>query len=209
MKEQRKKAAQARAMDWTELHRRIQEAQSAAEHGVGADPESGGILESRARSLAKEPEKKEASEEHLEVVKFLLGREKYALETSFVREVYPLRDLTYLPCVPAFVRGIINVRGQILCVIDLRRMFGLSDSEVGPTSKVIVVRDGRMELGIVADMIVGVHAIPERQIQATLPTLTDICAEYLRGVTSDQVAILDVEAILADKRIIVHEELEG
>ena len=74
---------------------------------------------------------------------------------------------------------------------------------------VIVVRDGSMELGIVADIVVGVHSIPEKSIQPTLPTLTDICAEYLRGVTSDQVAILDVEAILADKRIIVHEELEG
>src|SRR5258706_15611300 len=99
MKEQRKKAASSHAVDWTELHRRIQEVQAAAaEHGIEADAEAESILESRARSLAKEPEKREASEEHLEVVKFLLGREKYAIETAFVREGYPLRDLTYLPC---------------------------------------------------------------------------------------------------------------
>ncbi|MBI3302857.1 MAG: chemotaxis protein CheW [Deltaproteobacteria bacterium] len=77
------------------------------------------ILLARAQALAREDERKRAPEESVRVVEFLLACEKYAVEATYVREVYQLKQLTPLPCTPSFVLGIINVRGRILSVLYL------------------------------------------------------------------------------------------
>ena len=168
------------------------------------------ILKERAKALAREPDRKETTEEHLEVVEFLLANERYAVESSYVREVYPLKELTPLPCTPSFVVGIINVRGEILSVIDIKKFFDLPEKGLTDLNKVIIVQanEPEMELGILADAIIGVRSIPLKEIQLSLPTLTGIREEYLRGVTNERLVILDVAKILYDERIIVHEEVE-
>jgi len=83
------------------------------------------ILKKRAQVLARAPKREDEAGECLEVVEFLLAYEQYGIESSYIREVYPLKDLTPLPCTPPFVLGIINVRGQILSVIDLKKIFDL------------------------------------------------------------------------------------
>src|SRR5439155_25417175 len=128
--------------------------------------------------------------------------------SSSVREVYPLKELTPLPCTPPFVLGIINVRGKILSVIDIKKFFDLPEKGLTDLNKVIIVHADEMELGILADALLGVRAIPLEELQPSLPTLTGIRAEYLKGVTKDRLVILDTEKILSDKGIIVHEEVE-
>jgi purine-binding chemotaxis protein CheW len=165
------------------------------------------VLKARARALAREPEVTAAAQDQIGVVEFLLAHETYALESAFVREVYPLRDLTALPGTPEFVVGIVNVRGQIVAIIDLRRLFGLPTKGLTDLNKVIVLHNQDKELGLLADAVVGVRRIPLQEIQAPLPTLTGIHAEYLRGVTRDRTVILDGGRILLDPRITVREEL--
>ncbi len=167
------------------------------------------ILKARAKALAREPEREAATEEFLEVVEFLLAHEKYAVESVHIREVYPLKDLTPLPCTPPFVLGIVNVRGQILTVIDIKKFFDLPEKGLTDLNKVIIVRAGDMEFGILADAILSVRSLPLAEIQPPPPTLTGIRAEYLRGVTSERVVILDVARILADEKIVVREEVEA
>jgi purine-binding chemotaxis protein CheW len=70
-----------------------------------------------------------AYDEYIEVVEFLLAHEKYGIESKCVREVYPLKELTPVPCTPSFVRSIINVRGKILSVIDIKKFFELPEDE--------------------------------------------------------------------------------
>lgn len=164
------------------------------------------ILRERARALAREPEKEEAASERLEVVEFLLAYERYGIESSYIREVYPLKELTPLPGTPPFVLGIMNVRGKILSVIDLRTFFDLPQKGLTDLNKVIIVHDGAMEFGILADAILGVRLVPVRELQASLPTLTEVRADYLKGVTEERLVVLDGGAILADGRITVHEE---
>lgn len=166
------------------------------------------ILKARARTLAREPEPEEAAEEYLEVAEFLLAYETYAIETAYIREVYPLKELTPLPCTPPFVLGIINVRGQILSVIDIKKFFDLPEKGLADLNMVIILHGDGMEFGIMADKILGVKSIPLSAIQPSLPTLTDIRAEYLRGVTEERGIILDAKKILYDNRILVHEEVE-
>jgi len=195
-------------IDWGELHRRIETAQAGLEAGLARSAEDKRkILRERAKALARKPEEKTSAQEQVEVVEFLLAHERYAIESSYVREVYPLKDLTPLPCTPAFVLGIINVRGQILSIIDLKKFFDLPEKGLTDLNKVIVVHREGMAFGILADVILGVRRIAPQDIQPSLPTLTGIRAEYLRGVTKDRLVFLNVEKILLDKNIVVQEEV--
>jgi purine-binding chemotaxis protein CheW len=176
---------------------------------AGADPsEQQRILKARARALAQEPEERVAPEDYLEVLEFALAYERYALETSLVREVHPLKELTPLPCAPPFILGIINLRGQILAVIDLKRFFNLPEKGLSDLNKVIILRRGRLEVGLLADAVAGVRAIPWPEVQAPLSTLEGLSPDYLKGVTKEALIILDGEKIVADPRLIVHEEVE-
>jgi purine-binding chemotaxis protein CheW len=166
------------------------------------------ILKSRAKKLAQELKKRGADTDYLEVLEFLLAHETYSIETMFVREVYPMTELTPLPCTPAFVFGLINVRGQILTVIDMKKFFDLPGKGITNLNKVIVVRKDSMELGILADEIIGIRNIPVSELQPPLSTMTGIHAEYLKGVTGERLIILDMETFLTDRQLIVHEEVE-
>jgi purine-binding chemotaxis protein CheW len=166
------------------------------------------ILRSRAKKLSQEIESNGTDEEYFEVLEFLLAQETYAIETNFVREVYPMTELTPLPCTPVFVFGLINVRGQILTVIDMKKLFDLPERGITNLNKVIVVRKDAMELGILADEIIGICNIPVSELQPPLSTMTGIHAEYLKGVTGERLIVLDMERFLTDKKLIVREEIE-
>jgi purine-binding chemotaxis protein CheW len=166
------------------------------------------ILRARARALAQKPGKPAEPEDYLEVLEFSLAHERYALEISFVREVYPLKELTPLPGTPPFILGIINVRGQILSVMDLKRFFNLPQKGLSDLNKVIILRRGRLEVGLLADAVTAVRSVPLPEVQTTLPTLEGLSPDNLRGITSEALIILDAEKILADPRLIVHEEVE-
>ncbi|MBI1814164.1 MAG: purine-binding chemotaxis protein CheW [Deltaproteobacteria bacterium] len=163
------------------------------------------ILRQRALALAQEPAR-EATDPPLEIVTFLLAHEQYAIEANFVREVYPLTDLVPLPCTPPFVVGVINVRGQILSVIDLKRFFAVPDQGATDLNKVIILQSHDLEVGILADAIVGTRSLPPSALQSPPPTLTGVRAEYLKGVTSEPLMVLDATAILSDERLIVRDE---
>jgi purine-binding chemotaxis protein CheW len=209
------KDKQRKTIDWNEIHRFMEEAQLAIKREWSPTlEEKKKILKTRAKRLAQEPEKKETVEKYIEVVEFLLSYEKYAIESSYVHEIYPLKELTPLPCTPPFVLGIINVHGQIFSVIDIKKFFELPEKGLSDLNKVIILhsegpalsRVEGMEFGILADVILGVRQIPLTDIQPSLPTLTGIREEYLKGVTGEQVVILNAEKLLSDKKITVHEE---
>jgi purine-binding chemotaxis protein CheW len=106
------------------------------------------------------------------------------------------------------VLGIINVRGQILSVLDLKKFFDLPERGLSNLNKVIIVHNDRMEFGILADAILGVRTISLQDIQPALPTLTGVRAEYVQGVTGELAVIVDAQKLLSDKSIIVHDEVE-
>ncbi len=146
-----------------------------------------------------------ADGERLEVLEFRLAGERYAVETSYVRAVHPLRNLTPLPCTPAFVLGVVNVRGHVLTVIDLKRFFELPQEGLTDLHRIVLVGRDDIEFGILADVSVGIASLRLSQLQPPLPTLTAIGAHYLRGITPDSVAVLDMEAIFSDPRMLVDE----
>lgn len=200
----RKKAA----IDWREVHRRLEMARADAERVWAPDAgETQRVLKARAQELAREPEKAQAADAQLEVLEFILAQEKYAVESRHVREVYPLENLTPLPCTPPFVLGIINLRSEIVSVLDIKKFFDLPEKGLTDLNKVIVLQSGPMLFGILADIIVGVRRIQATEIQPSLPTLSGIRERYLRGITSDRTVLLDAGKLLADEQIIVQEQV--
>ncbi len=200
---------QATGIDWSEVHRRIEKAREALERGEALSPEEArAILTKRARALAQEPGQAISVQNCLEIIEFRLSRETYGIEYAFVREVFPLEDLTPLPCAPSFVLGIVNVRGRIISVVDLKKFFNLPDGGLGDMNKIIIMSNDVMEFGILADVIIGTFSIPPGDIQPPPPTVTGIGAGYLKGVTGGRVIILDAERILGDEKIIVLQEAE-
>jgi purine-binding chemotaxis protein CheW len=194
-------------LDWDDLHRRLDASEAALKQRLSPSPdEKRKILRARARSLAAEGKVEATSPDLLlEVVEFVLGPEHYGIESRHIREVHPLSEFTPLPCTPAFVLGLFNVRGQILSIINIKKLFDLPEKGLTDLNKVIVVHASHMELGILADAVLGVRAIALEELHPALPTLTGIRAEYLKGITKDPFVVLDVEKILADEKILVDE----
>jgi purine-binding chemotaxis protein CheW len=192
--------------DWDEIRRRIDAVRVAIEHGSAPSPEEERrILKDRARELAREPASDAAAGETLDAVEFDLAGERYAFPLAQVREVSLLRELTPVPCTPPFVLGIINLRGEICTVIDLKKFFDLPDAGLTELNKIILIRHDGPQLGILADAIRGVRRLRWSDLQPALPTLTDRRAAYLQGITSDRMVVLDAAKILSDPRILVED----
>lgn len=166
------------------------------------------ILRERARQLAR-PMVQDEVGESIDVLEFRLANERYAFEANQVHDVQPLRELTQLPCTPPFMRGLVNVRGRLVPVIDLKKFFGLPDPGITDLHRVLLLRAPGIEIGLLADTVEGVYAIASESIGTSPNMVTAISGEYLRGITGDRLVILDAKAILGDPRIIVDEEVES
>jgi purine-binding chemotaxis protein CheW len=170
------------------------------------DPQE--ILRSRARALAKTPEITPELGTTLKLLEFRLAQESYAVESQYVLEVQPLKELTPLPCTPAFVRGIVNLRGRILPVLDLKRFLDLPEQGIGDFHSVIFVKGGDFVLGLLADIVIGVRTLTTHSLVDHLPTLSGIRGEYIKGITAERLVVLDFGRILADPKLIVADEVE-
>ena len=196
------------APDWAGLLRRQQEADDACAAGRDlSQAETRAILKARAALLARRPMPEAGAGTHLECLEFVLSGESYAIEMPYITQTLPLAQFTPLFCTPGFVLGITNLRGRIISIVDLRRFFELPEVGLSDLNRVIVVSNGSMEFGILADSVVGLRSLPLSELLPPPDALTGIREEFLAGVTADRLALLDIAKILADSRIVVHEEV--
>ena len=158
-------------------------------------------------SPEKIPESPATDQAGFDVIVFTLMNEHYGIETAHVREVHPVMEVTSIPCTPHFVAGVINVRGDILAVIDLKSYFELPVSESSSSGEVIIVESGDSLFGVLADSTLGVSFVSHSDFQAPIPDLSGIRAESLRGVTKNHIFVLDIPGMLADKKLWVHDEV--
>lgn len=163
-------------------------------------------LRERAGRLARERQEEERGEV-LELVEFLIGPDRYGLETSYVREVHPAKGVTPLPCVPPFVLGVMNLRGTILSVVDLAAFFETGRGEVTESSKVIVARLAGMEFAILAQQVIGVLSTTAASLQPLPAATAGARSEYVKGIGEGHLLLIDAEKLLSDRRIVVHEEV--
>lgn len=186
--------------DWEGIHKKIRHTQEVLEKGwIPTPEEERKILLARAAKLAHESAKPD-DEKKIDVVKFQLAYETYAVESIFVREVFPLKGFTKIPGTPAFVLGVTNVRGRIIFVIDIKKFFGLPEKGLTDLNKLIILEAENSEFGILADFIIGLDHVAQNEIQKSLPTLTPIREDFLKGVTKERLIILDAEKLLKERQ---------
>lgn len=174
----------------------------------GADPgRDAELLRQRAQALAR-PAEAEVTVATLEVLEFGLADERYALPAAGVDEVLAFEQLTPLPGTPPFMLGIVNVRGRMIAVIDIRKFFGVPERGITDLHHVILVHGHGLEVGLLADSIVGLRSLAVPSLLPTLPTLHGIRGDYLMGVSGDRLIVLDLDRLLADPRIVVDDEAD-
>ncbi|MBF0537042.1 MAG: purine-binding chemotaxis protein CheW [Nitrospirae bacterium] len=201
-------------IDWQEVNRIIERNQRIIDSGWVPTPEEKmKALRERTAALARPVVGEEDSEGVLETVAFTLATECYGVDCRYVREVFPLGDYTPVPCTPAFVLGVINLRGQIISVIDIKRLLELPQADIYETRKIIVLHSSAMEFAIAVDEIVGIRKIELKALQTDLPTLTGVGGDYFQGITSIEgepnIIMLDATRLLSDSKLIIHEEVAG
>ncbi len=148
-------------------------------------------------------EKVEPKEETRQFVVFRESSEWYALEVIKVRGITKIDKITWLPSAPGYIAGIVNLRGNILSVTDLKSIFGLAPVELTEKSRLIVIESGLLETGLLVDEVACVADIAVTKIDPTLSTLPPERAEYLEGefrIEDKLVGLLRVEKLLEKRR---------
>jgi purine-binding chemotaxis protein CheW len=143
-------------------------------------------------------------ESHM-VVAFLLAPERYAIESVYVSEVLTLDKLTVIPGAPSFITGVINLRGKIISIVNLKMLFNLKISGITQLNKIIVLKWERTEFGIVTDEIEGTFQMCLNSLSVPPSTVNCIEAEYIKGITPDGIIMLNAEHILTNKALIVNQ----
>lgn len=133
------------------------------------------------------------------VLKFTLGEENYCILVTQSKEVIKAPEITSIPMSPSFVKGIINLRGEIISVLDIREFFGLAEPQKVTDSRIVVTDVAGYTVGILADSLEGTDDIEEDSIQEPLATLKQELRNYTKGQIQhdDKILILlDMEKVL-------------
>lgn len=191
--------------DWDDAKRRLRQLAAALDPARHNSVERARqILDQRARELAVPLATVADATESIEILTFRMGGELYALETAFILELTRVTTLTKVPDCPAFVRGITNLRGDVLAIVDLCTLFQVAEG-ADERPWMLVLGDERAEFGIVIDHAVEVCTINTRDIFPTSVSLSNVQRELLRGVTEQAMLVLDGAALLADQRLVIDE----
>lgn len=205
------RSGSAGAFNWAEIHARLEKAGQAVERaGRPSGEEAERILRARARELAlPRRTSTEGPGDRIELLTFCRAGERYAVEALSISEVVRIERITPVPCTPRFVAGIVLHRGELVSVIDLRWMLARNPGAGKIAPFVVAVATAEARLGFLAEAIEGVAAVAEHEI--TSPSLAGdgTRSPLVRGVTRELVAVLDVEAMVRDPRIIVNEDVDA
>ncbi|MBF0489576.1 MAG: purine-binding chemotaxis protein CheW [Candidatus Omnitrophica bacterium] len=132
---------------------------------------------------------------------FLLGREDYGLEILKVREIIGMMNITAVPQVPSYIKGVINLRGKVIPVVDLRLKFGMPSIDLTSESCIIIVNLKDTLIGIIIDKVNEVLDIKQENIEPVPNFGSDVHADYILGIgkVKDSVKILlNIEKVIGE-----------
>lgn len=146
-------------------------------------------------------EKNTAMSEELQLVVFRLANEEFGLDISQVREIIRMQEVTPMPKAPEFITGVLNLRGQIVAVMDLAQRFGIKDSLRTDVTRIIIVEVGDSKIGLIVDEVPEVIRMPLNDMEPT-PAMIEskVHAEFIKGVGKFQdrlIIVLDAGSILS------------
>ncbi|MAG37218.1 MAG: chemotaxis protein CheW [Dehalococcoidia bacterium] len=146
----------------------------------------------------------EAESDEQQLVVFTLNTESYGVDIGSVREIIRMLDITRVPRTPAFVEGVINLRGKIVPVVDLRHRFGFPTGERDKESRIVVVDTGGQDVGMVVDAVTEVLRISSDSVEPPSNVVTGTDTDYLRGIVKLEgrlVILLDLDRVLSSREV--------
>ncbi|MFC5401958.1 chemotaxis protein CheW [Cohnella soli] len=149
--------------------------------------------------------------EELKVIVFTLAHEEYGIEVDKVRTIERMMPITRVPKTPAFVKGVVNLRGVVIPVIDLRGRFGLTETEFTENSRIIIVAANDLEVGFIVDSANDVLDVMSDTIENPPEVVGGIKAKYISGVAkigeSRLLILLNLIEVLNRSEIIQLEQI--
>lgn len=144
----------------------------------------------------------DGGDEQLQLVTFSIGGEEFGVEILKVQEIVRWMEITKVPNAPSFVDGVVNLRGKVIPIIDMRMRFGLEPKEHDSATRIIVINMNEVVTGFVVDSVSEVLRLPRNTIEPPPPVVAGIESEYISGVgkLDDRLLILlDMDSLLSGK----------
>ncbi len=152
---------------------------------------------------AKPKEEDKGLEKTAQMVGFKIDNEFYGIDIIQVQEIIRMQEITMVPRTPPFIKGVVNLRGKVVPIISLRERFGINEVEHTKDTRIVIVRIDVGLIGFIVDAMAEVIRLPERLIEPTPPTATNIESEYIRGVgklDDNLIIILDLNMVLTKEK---------
>ena len=192
---------------WEQIHQRIKELEDKQELEYSGD-ELKDLWYRRALELSVVPEHELRVDHKEKHVIFKLDSDRYGVPINLVHEIQRIGDITPIDTAPEFVVGVINLRGNILSIVDMRIFFGLEGVTQGEKSRVLVAQEGGMRIGILVDQVDEIGEVSPDEVKPPLSTARGIAEEYIRGIVAHKRSMLilvDLAKILKNPRLVVDE----
>jgi len=141
----------------------------------------------------------QAAASQTQFISFAIGDDQYGVDIMAVREIKGWADITYLPKQPEYVRGVLNLRGAIVPIVDLRCRFGQGLTETTPLHIVIIVQIGGRQIGLIGDRVLDIVSVGVSEIQTVPRTDSRHQADFLSGlvtVEDGMIALIDLPNLL-------------
>lgn len=196
----RKKRAQV-ALDWQVARERL--SRLAANDGTPDPAERDRVLSERAQKLATRPAAPaRATAAEIELLTFVLGKERYAIETHCLHQVLTPSELTRLPGAPSIWRGVTNLRGEIFPVIDLREILEAELAPPSETARWLLIGSTEPEFCLCADAVLHLFNLDSGALETT-DREGRFRHTLVRGVTRDGQSVLDTALLLTHRQLFI------
>ncbi|MDP1852632.1 MAG: chemotaxis protein CheW [Candidatus Omnitrophota bacterium] len=143
--------------------------------------------------------------QNLNVVIFTLGKERFGVDVKNIREVLKIQEISPLPKMPPFIEGVINLRGHIIGVIDLRKLFELKKQVFDKETRIMIVRIKNALVGLIVDSVLEVTSIPEEAVEAAPPLVNlEVKNSFIKAVAKKDdkmVFILSLDLVLDEEEL--------
>jgi len=153
--------------------------------------------------MAEQKKEEKAGAAEIQLVIFFLAGEEFGIETSQVREIIRMQDITPMPRAPEFIEGVINLRGQIIAVMDLVKKFGIEKNKKTNRARIVIAEFEDNSIGLIVDAVPEVIRISEKDIDPTPKMLeTRVHSDFIKGVGKLEdrlIVLLDIGGIFTNE----------
>lgn len=140
-------------------------------------------------------------EDVLQLVTFTLKDEEYAVDILKVQEINRIVEITEVPNAPQYVEGVINLRGKVIPVINLRMKFGFEEKEFDDISRIIIMDVNGITNGIIVDSVSEVLRIPSHIVETAPPLASEVISMYIQGIAKFEerlIILIDIDKLIGD-----------